>query len=127
MSIRWKLGILFLVISLVPLITFTVIGLNRAQHILKQEIGLEFKLIAREKAVAVAATLNRRVEEAINLAKNPEIAAALVGANSSYTGKGDDFSLLEIKRIDRAWLQSKGDTPAARNVLGNSISNFLRS
>ncbi|MCK5446007.1 MAG: PAS domain-containing protein, partial [Rhodospirillaceae bacterium] len=126
MSIRWKLGILFLVISLVPLIAFFVIGLERAQSILKQEIGQNFELIARDKAMAVSSVLNRRVEEATNLAKNPKLIAALVDANSSYTGKDDDFSLREIERIDRAWLQSKGDTPTARNVLGNSISDFLR-
>ena len=126
MSIRWKLGILFLVISLVPLITFTMIGFNRAQHILKQEIGLEFKLIAREKATAVAATLNRRVEEAANLAKHPKLRAALVDANSPYTGKDDDISLREIERIDRAWIQSKGDIPVASNVFGGGLSAFLR-
>ena len=126
MSIRWKLGILFLMISLVPLIIFTVIGLNRAQHTLKQEIGMSFELIAREKAMAVASVLNRRVEEAVSLANSPMIIAAVVDANLSRGEKDADAALQEIKRIDRAWLQSKGDIPMARNVLGNGISDFLR-
>ena len=126
MSIRWKLGILFLIISLAPLITFNVIGLNRSQHLLRQEIGMNFKLIARDRAMAVAAVLNRRVDEAISLAKNPRIIAAAVDKNSSYSEKGNDFAVQEIKRIDHAWLQSKGDTPTARNILGYDISDFLR-
>ncbi len=126
MSIRWKLGIVFLIISLVPLIIFFMIGLNRAQHILKQKIGHNFEMIARDKAKAVAAILNRRVDDAKGLAKNSRVIAAVVDANASYTGQRDDVAVQEIDRIDRVWRQSKGDTPKAHFILSTPISDFLR-
>lgn len=126
MSIRWKLGIIFLVISLVPLAIFSVIGIDRSRQILRHEIGLNFELIARDKAMVIASVLNRRVKEAVSLATNPRVIAAVVDANSSYAGEDDDFAVREIKRIDRAWLQSKGGMPVARNILGSGISIFLR-
>jgi len=126
MSIRWKLGIIFLVISFIPLIISSVIGIYWSKETLKREIGRNFELIAREKATEVAGILNRRMIEAERLATDPKIIAAVVDANSSYTGKDDSFSLKEIKRIDRIWLQSKGDTPLAQEVLNRDISATLR-
>ncbi|NQU59189.1 MAG: HAMP domain-containing protein, partial [Rhodospirillales bacterium] len=126
MSIRWKLGIVFLVISLVPLIIFSMVSIDRTQQMLKQEIGLGFELIAREKAMGIASVLNRRVDEAISLASNPRIIAAVVHANSFYQGKDDNIAVSEIDRIDRAWIKSKGETPMALDVLGRETSIFLR-
>ena len=126
MSIRWKLGIIFLLISLAPLALFSAVSSNRAQEVLKQEIGLNFELVAREKALEVASILNRRVEETLLLAQNPKVIATVLEANSAYLRVDDDDALAEIKRIDRTWIQAKGDTPMASAVGNNATAILFR-
>ena len=126
MSIRWKLGIIFLLISLTPLALFSAVSSNRAQEVLKHEIGLNFELVAREKALEIASILNRRVDETLLLAQNPKVIAAVLEANSAYLSVDDDVARAEIMRIDRAWIEAKGDTPMANAVRNNATAALFR-
>jgi|GEM_PF-4987299 len=127
MSIRWKLSFVFLFIALTPLVLFFMISVTNTQHILKQEIGFSFELVAREKAGMVTSTLNHRVEEARALAKNPDILAAVAAANLSFSGKDDVVRRQNILRINKAWIKAKGDTAEARLIHNNPMSEFLRT
>jgi len=126
MNIRWKLSFFFLLMSLVPLIAFSVLSITRAQKILKEEIGKGYELVAQEKATQVAFVLDRRLDEASSFAKNLTLRQDLIEANKSYVGKSPADNQKQIKAIDQAWIKAKGDIPEAKDILTNDLSVLLR-
>ena len=122
MGIRWKIGLVLLATSLIPLSILGAAGLYEMRNSLKAEIGRNYELLARDKAAAIAAIIDRRVKETRALARHPRILDAVRAANRRW----ETSSMQRIEDIDRRWIASKGETDEARETLESPLSSFLR-
>ncbi len=125
MKIRMKLTLALLAASLLPLLAFVISAGNEARLLLAEEIGRSHQLLARDKALAIATLLDRRVEEAVALARHPHIVQAAITADAANALRPEQERQEEVARIDRAWIAAKGRTEAARRILDNESSRFL--
>jgi PAS domain S-box-containing protein len=126
MSIRLKLIAILLLISMVPVAFLSVVGVQMARDSLRAEIGSKFENIAVEKARAIEAILNSKIEETVILATHPLIIDALRKANGRYQGRTDDGIVDEILAVDREWVSQKGKTRTSSSIAANELSVFFR-
>jgi methyl-accepting chemotaxis protein len=126
MKIKLNLILLFLVISLIPIILISIIYINSSSDILKESIGTNFERISKEKANLIDTLLRDRVVEAKLLAEMSEIKSILKESNSVYEGKSDKTILKEIKEIDEKWIESKETNENANKILNNKLSTYLK-
>lgn len=55
------------------------------------------------------------------------IVAAVQEANSRNQGRDEHGVMDEIHRLDKAWVTNKGATEKAEQIMGNSVSRFLKN
>jgi len=126
MSIKFKLIIAFISISLIPIILVSVVLVDNWQSTSKKYIGESFENLAKEKAEAIDFVLKERVNEAAILAGGDNVKNAVISANSEYVGKESENIKVGINKIDEAWIESKLDNTVANTILNNKTSSFLK-
>ncbi len=126
MKIGFKLTVIFLAISLIPICIIYIISINSSQKTLKDSIAKNFENLAKEKSNAIAYLMEDRVLETELLTARNEIIDAIRESNLLYTNKVDDEIIKNIKHIDDEWIESKGKTETANKILNNNLSLFLK-
>lgn len=125
MKIKSKLIILFLLISIIPLITLSAYSINSAKTALSDAIGKGVEALAKEKAHAMTLVIRDLINEAKILSEIKVVQDAVISANLSYEGKTDSEVLASIMKIDKEWIASKGRTKVAKRILDSHLSGFL--
>jgi len=127
MKIGNKLLLLFLAISLLPLLVVAFIFTNKTQTALHNSIGVGFKNLTTQKANTIDLLLRDRVNEAVILASNSLVVSAAKQANLAYVNQTPTQIQTTIDQIDKAWIKNKNINSTALNILNNPASNFLKN
>ena len=125
MKIRLKLLLVFLLVSLIPILIISNVSIVKFQEVVKGDLGTSFKVLAEEKAEWVDYVLRERVFDAQGLAADPVLVEALREANRRYRDRGDEGINREISRIDKEWISAKGRTARAGAISASGLSAFL--
>jgi len=126
MKIRTKLITIFLMISLLPIALISFIFSGSAQKSTKESIGAGLENVTREKAYAIDLILKGFVQEAHILAATEQVKDAVQKANLSYGNKSAEDVMASILSIDEAWIEARGATETAGNIINNDLSLFFK-
>ncbi len=123
MKISAKLSIFLILAAFIPLMVVSLVSLKLGQSALKNNIGQGYKMLAKEKAIAIERLFEDRINEVKELTYFPQIIAAVKQANASYQGKQP---LDVILPLDEEWIKNKGRTKTADAIQRNSPTKFLK-
>jgi len=127
MKITTKIIIIFLTLTLVPIIASFFISTTFTKNTLEDAFGDNLNSLAVEKAGAIDVILGERIDEAKLLAGSSEVVSAVLNANASYDGKTKENIMADIKAIDEDWIEKKASSITAQNIIDNKLSSFLSS
>ena len=125
MSIKYRIYLSLLLLSLLPLALVSLITEHISEKTLKQNILHSFHSLAHEKTDSIGRYLDERINETRLLASHPTIITAVQKANKQYQGRDKHEVMAEIQRIDKSWITSKGTSKTAEQIANNPISHFL--
>jgi len=125
MFIKHRIYLTLLLLSLLPLLLVTALTEQMSERALKESIEHNFQKLVHEKADSIGRHLDERINETRMLATHPTIIAALQEANSHYRGQDKHRVMDEIDRLDKAWIDSKGATDKADQLMTNDTSHLL--
>ncbi|MCK4738745.1 MAG: response regulator [Deltaproteobacteria bacterium] len=126
MKIKSQLLIIFLLISLIPIIVIYFFSINRFQDVVKADHGENFQRLAEEKAAWIDYVISERIADAKHLAANKELIRAVTLANEKYNSISNKEIGKKIRSIDEDWIERKGKTKIAKEILGSKLSLSLR-
>jgi PAS domain S-box-containing protein len=126
MKIKLKFLLVFLLISLIPLILVFLISIYSFQKELEDSIATHYIDLAKEKANSIDFIIRNRVSEVKRLVAMPVIKSAILESNLTYIGKSDKEITDTINKIDKEWIESKGTTEVANQILNSNVSLFLK-
>ena len=126
MNLKNKSILIFLLIAIIPISTVSLVSLNISQDLLQKSIGRNFKHIAHEESHSIATLLTEKILGAHILAESSQIKEAVKKSNLKYAGKSHDTVLKTINKIDEEWVQSKGQTDIANQLLKNDLSMYFK-
>ncbi|MEE8402402.1 MAG: HAMP domain-containing protein, partial [Candidatus Hydrothermarchaeaceae archaeon] len=127
MKIVYKFLLIFLAISLLPLMVLATISLDTAQKTMQDSIKSNLELSFNEKAHTIDMVMRERVSETEAIANIHEVLDAVTEANLAYSGKSEEEIQSHINQIDEEWIASKGKTETADRILNNELSEILKS
>ena len=126
MKIKTKFIVTFILISLIPIAIIAVISMYNVQKALKDTIETNFGNLAKEKAATISYIINDRIDGAELIAEMPALKDLVRKANQVYTGRSEAEIQNSITKIDNEWLELKGNTEIAKEILNNDLSKVLR-
>jgi len=125
MKITTKIIIIFLALTLIPIIASFFISTTFTKNTLQDAFGNNLNSLAVEKAGAIDVILGERINEAKLLAGSSEIVSAVLSANARYDGKTKEEIASGIKTLDEDWIEKKASSITAQNIIDNNLSSFL--
>ena len=121
---NWRTVIVLVILVNVPFWVLAFFTLDQTRQALNNQLGSDFRAIARRNAVTINYGINHLVMRVGTVAINTDVREAARKQNASYGGSAEDIGK-KITSIDKSWL-----TPAANQmveqILSNPASRFLR-
>ncbi len=102
-NLQRKTIIAMVMVGLLPLSLSLVLTYVEERRALRETIGTNFKEIAVEAARRIEAQISRGVSEAQQLATVPFLRTAVIEANRSYVGKGEQIIESGIRDWQQRW------------------------
>lgn len=125
MKLSVKLIIVFLALSLVPIVILSLISISVAQNTMKNSIGINFENLVKEKAEAIDTIIENKIAEAQILARSQFLKDAVRKSNLKYINKSDDEIQKYIGKIDKEWIEANDTTETINQILNSILSRYL--
>ncbi len=125
MKIRTKMLIIFLLLSIIPISIISLISIYSFHGMHEESIGINFSMLAREKANFIDSLLDERIAEVETIAAMQVVRDAVRRSNLKYTDKPEALIKSEILKEDRSWIDSRGKSALAKEIHKNRLSGIL--
>lgn len=128
-SIREKIIVVALALTLIPLAILAVINYRASTEVFTQRAGVALKNVADTQAQNISAQLDQEARVLNVLAVDSTLAAAVADANAAYQG---DATLIraELERLDQTWRAAdaarNNDDALVASRLNNPAAEVLR-
>ncbi|MDH5561449.1 MAG: PAS domain S-box protein [Deltaproteobacteria bacterium] len=126
-TIKTKLLLVIILMSLVPLTVITVITLSYTRDMLKNEIGNSLKVLARNEAQNIQLLFKKKIRETELLASEEIVLRAVKKANLRYKGQSRSQILAGIGQLDQDWIKNKAQVPLAEQIQNNPVTGYIRN
>ncbi len=126
-KLSFKYTVIFLLISLVPIVVVSIVSIKSAKNILKESIMENYTLLAHKMAESIDYMIQEKLADVEYLASTSEVRETLREANSTYLNETHEETSEKIHRLDEEWIAAKGATQTASRILGNDLSRFFKN
>ena len=122
MTLRAKLLLILLSISLIPIAILSFLSGNQLESTLNRQVTTFLDHSTKEIAGDIELQFDELIMLAEVISNLPQVQETLAKANREAAGKNPQKLLKGIKKIDKAWIKDNKNNPKALEVLSHPLS-----